>query len=485
METLTSCNVASITPFIPTGNNPWDVKKARHLYRRLGFGATDAIINIALNTSPQAAVDSIINKAQAAPNTATPPWGFWGISNYTDYQAESNVQADELYRTVAREIGSQGLKNRLSFFWSNHFVTQREVYLHPPYTYQYWDLLQTHAMGNFRDFVRAIGLDPAMLLFLNGFQNTNVSPNENYARELYELFTLGQDNGYTQTDIEETARALTGYNHWTEPGGTMFFDNSTFDNSVKVIFDQEGSWGYDDVIDILFEQRAPEIAHFICTKLYTFFVSRSINESIVEALASTFLANDFDLVPVYDQLFKSEHFFDLEAVGHVIKSPFDVAYTYLNETNFQFDDSTNEVTNLVLLGTNLLGQTLFDPIDVAGWQRDRDWINSSTITGRWLFLDIISNHVWNYDSEQFRNLAIQLTNNSNDPDFITEQIVNFFVSRPLFTAMDYEIASGIFRWEIPPNYYDDGLWNLSWDSVPLQVLLLLNHIFRMPEFQLK
>ena len=202
-------------------------------------------------------------------------------------------------------------------------------------------------------------------------------------------------------------------------------------------------------------------------------------------MASTFLANDFDLVPVYDQLFKSEHFFDLEAVGHVIKSPFDVAYTYLNETNFQFDDSTNEVTNLVLLGTNLLGQTLFDPIDVAGWQRDRDWINSSTITGRWLFLDIISNHVWNYDSEQFRNLAIQLTNNSNDPDFITEQIVNFFVSRPLFTAMDYEIASGIFRWEIPPNYYDDGLWNLSWDSVPLQVLLLLNHIFRMPEFQLK
>ena len=485
METLTSCNVASIVPYVPTSENPWDLAKARHLYRRLGFGATDATINIALNTTPQNAVDMLIDEAIALPNSTTPEWAFWSAFNYTDYQTQANEQTSEIYLQVARDIRSQGLKNRLSFFWSNHFVTQKEVYFHPPYTYQYWNVLQTYALGNFRDFVRAIGIDPAMLIYLNGFENTNVSPNENYARELYELFTLGQDNGYTQIDIEQTAKALTGYNHWNDPGGTIFFDNSTFDASDKIIFDQEGNWGYDDVIDILFAQRAPQIATHICTKLYAFFISRDLNESIINTMATTLLDNDFELAPVYRQLFKSEHFFDLDANGHVIKSPYDLTSIYLNETNFQFDDAEDAVTDLILYGNSILGQALFDPVDVAGWQRDRDWINSSTITGRWLIMEYVSWQVWNYDQEQFRELAITLSGNSNDPAFITEQVVNFFVSRALFTPMDYEIATGILRWEVPDNYYDDGLWNLSWDSAPYQVLLLIFHIFRMPEFQLK
>ncbi len=485
METLTSCNVASLSPYVPNAGNPWDVTKAKHVYRRLDFGTSDANINIALNTSPQNAVDQIIDNAIALPNTPTPVWGFWNINDYTDYQNQANEQTTDWYRITAQQIQNTGLKGRLSFFWLNHFVTQKETYFYPPYTFRYWNTLQTHALGNFRDFVRAIGTDPAMLIYLNGFENTNIEPNENYARELYELFTLGQDNGYTQVDIEQTAKALTGYNHWSVPGDTIFFDESTFDPSDKIIFEQEGNWDYDDVIDILFEQRSALIAPYICRKLYTFFISRDVNEDVVTAMAETLLANDFELVPVYRLLFKSEHFFDIDANELIIKSPYDITYTYLNELGFQYDDSDFGTTDLIIYGNSILGQDMYDPVDVAGWQRDRDWINSSTITGRWLIMELITWPAWNYDQDQFRQFAINLTNNSNDPAVITEQIIHFFITRPLHTPMDYEVATGILRWEVPDNYYDDGLWNLSWDSAPYQVLLLMHHIFRMPEFQLK
>ena len=117
------------------------------------------------------------------------------------------------------------------------------------------------------------------------FENTSAHPNENYARELYELFTLGVDNGYTQTDIVETSKALTGYNHRNDFCADIFFANGTFDASDKTIFDQTGNWGYDDVIDILFEQKGSLIAKFICTKLYKYFVSPVVNEDIVDDLA--------------------------------------------------------------------------------------------------------------------------------------------------------------------------------------------------------
>ena len=135
------------------------------------------------------------------------------------------------------------------------------------------------------------------MLYLNGFENTNNDPNENYARELYELFTLGEGIGYTQEDITETARALTGYNHWSEPGADIYFDASTFDSGSKTIFGQTGNWGYDDVIDNLFDQRGSEVATHICSKLYRFFVSPDIDaviqQDIIAPLAQTLVDNSF------------------------------------------------------------------------------------------------------------------------------------------------------------------------------------------------
>ncbi len=225
----------------------------------------------------------------------------------------------------------------------NHFVTEFEAYGYAPYMFQYYNTLQTHALGNLKEFVREIGINSTMLIYLNGFQNTNMEPNENYARELFELFTLGEGNGYTQDDIIFTAQALTGYNHWDEVGGQIYFDPSTFFDGEKTIFNKVGNWGSVDVINLIFQERKNEVTNFICAKLYEYFVSHVIDDlielEIIQPLAQTLIDNDFEMVPMLKQLFKSEHFFDEHALGVILKSPYDVIFNFVNETEFFYNDS--------------------------------------------------------------------------------------------------------------------------------------------------
>ena len=180
---------------------------------------------------------------------------------------------------------------------------------------------------------------------------------------------------------------------------------------------------------------------------------------------------------------KSEHFFDDRAIGVIIKSPFDVVFTYINESNFFYDDTMMGAINYY---AGLIGQELYDPPDVSGWQRDETWINSSTLTGRWQMMEFLHNYLYDQGLEaSFIDIARDLSSDSNDPFVITTAIVDFFNAKELFTPTDYEIATTVLKWEVPQNYYDDGLWNLNWDSAPYQVYLLLIHMMRMPEFQLK
>lgn len=485
MEVLSTCNTSTLAPYVPNGDNPWDITKAQHLFRRIGFGATQTELASAVATTPGNLVQDIIDTALAMPNTSAPEWGYWSFSDYDNYNEQNFEHRSLWYRQATTDLLTKGLKSRMSFFWLNHFVAQVEVFGHSPYLFQYWDTLQTHCLGNFKTFVREIGLSPAILLMLNGFENTSESPNENYARELFELFTLGANNGYTQQDIVETSRALTGYNHWQDYGGEITFDNSTFDNSEKTIFGQTGNWGYDDVIDILFQEREDLIATFICEKIYKYFVSEVPSDTIINSLKATLIATNWELSPVINSLLRSEHFFDQNALGQVIKSPFDMMLTFYKEIEMYPADEEEDFLNLIVYVTSSLGQELFQPIDVAGWQRDQDWINTSTLTGRWLGMDYLSWQFWNFDSNQYRQFAINLTNNSNDPYVITQTIIDFLISKPLHTISEYETATDVLKGEVPQGYYDDGSWNLSWDGADYQVIMLIQHIFRMPEFQLK
>lgn len=486
MISTSTCNASSLNIYIPSGSNPWDVQKIKHLYRRLGYGASLSMTNSSLSKNPAVLVDEIIDQALAISPTPAPDWVFKTYSDYPSQQAfdEANQQHinDSKYQFTV-DILQNGFRSRIILFWMNHFVTQQEVYNCAGYLFQYYDVLQRNALGNFKEFTRAIGITPAMLHFLNGFDNTNEEPNENYARELYELFTLGENNGYTQFDIEETARALTGYN--TSPdycGQIAFNEENTFDTTEKTIFGRKGNWGYDDVINILFEEKGELISTFICQKLYAYFISPDINNTIVNQLAEDFKSSNWEIEPVLRKLFKSEHFFDSANFGILVKSPIDLTHQFLIETEYpQDEDGFNTIKYIHYV----LGQDIFQPVDVAGWQRNHDWINSGTLTGRWIMMEWVIYKSLELDQPKFRQFAKDISGNSKNPEVITRAMINHFTSKELASPEDYEVATTILKGEVPENYYTEGIWNLDYEYAHWQLLDLFFHIARMPEFQLK
>lgn len=485
MAVSTSCITSSLQAYVPSTENPWNRERVRHTYRRLGYDESKVNIENSLLLTPSELIDQIVDESANAPALSTPPWSDFTYYDYDnlglDFDEETQNNHQELRIALINQMLSTGLKGRLIMFWSNHFVTRLEDYYTSNHLYEYYATLEEYALGDFKDFTNAIGLTSAMLLYLNGYQNRKNSPNENYARELYELFTLGVDNGYTQTDITETAKALTGYNdreHWTAP---ITFNEDKFDDSIKTIFTQEGNWNYDDVIRILFEEKSSLIATHICRKLYTYFVSPTVNEDVVAEMATIFEI-DFDIKNVLKTLFKSEHFFDSKSIGTVIKSPMDMFISYLKITNFSVQP---DYLDSFPWFSSTLGQTMFEPIDVAGWQGDKDWINSSTLTGRWRILEWVVWNTWNNFKEELRVFAKRSSDNSNDPYVVAKSIVDRFMPLNLHTAADYNTASDIFKHDVPQNYYDDGVWSLDWESAPFQVVLLLIHLIKIPEFQLK
>ena len=489
MEVTTNppCNTSLLDVYTPSGENPWTSQKIKHLYRRMAYGVNLAGIDAALPLTPSALIDTIVDAAVSLDPTPAPPWGYFSISDFTDFDTENPNYIEQWYLQTANDTIEQSLRAKLTMFWMNHFVTELESYTYAPYMFQYYNLMQTHALGNFKEFVRAVGVNSTMLVYLNGFENTSNNPNENYARELFELFTLGENNNYTQQDILEASRALTGYNHWDDPGAQIYFDQSTWDEGPKTIFGSEEFYTYDELIDTLFELRETEIAQFICTKLYKYFVSHEYDaitqEDIINPLAQTLIDVNFEMAPMLRQLFKSQHFFDERAFGVVIKSPYDVVFNYINEGNFFYDDG---VLQGLIYYTGIIGQEIYNPPDVSGWQRDQDWINTATLSGRWQIMELFNGYLFDLELQaQFIDLAIELSNDSDDPYVITKAVVDFFNSKELFTQEDYQTATSVLKWEIPQNYYDDGIWSLNYPTAPYQVFLLLNHMTKLPEFQLK
>ncbi|PCE66765.1 DUF1800 domain-containing protein [Sediminicola luteus] len=500
MEFFVNCNASPLDP--QTG--PLDASQVAHLYRRLGFSTDTATINAGVGQTANTLVDNLIGQAQAMAPMTPPEWATWNNASYpADDAAAGDLKRSQIADwklQYTRQMLSNNLRDRISFFWSNHFVTQLQVYNCPAYLHGYTNCLQRNALGNFKTFTSEIGLTDAMLYYLDGVYNTGNNPNENYARELYELFTLGEGQGYTEEDIIETAKAISGYVERGEEGcSPVSFDATRFNTENKTIFGQTGNWGYDDVIDILFEQRGDRIAYYICRKLYEFFVHPDAVEgnapNIIQGLADTFTANNFELAPVLSQLFKSQHFFDDDAVGVIIKSPFDLFLQIFKETGFPTDDS---LVNSAINASRLLGQQLFDPVEVEGWQRNRTWINTNFMIGRWLTAEMVIDLFFQTDQEQFRALAEAAVGPANtgtsNPRLVTEALVNKFLPKGLLTEQDLLNALDTFMVDtVPENYYgldfiDGGLgyWMLNTsDAAPTQVYLLLQHLARQPEFQLK
>lgn len=261
------------------------------------------------------------------------------------------------------------LREKMSLFWHGHFAVRVRGFAQVE---TYINTVRKYALSNFGDLLMMVSKEPAMLRFLNNVQNRKNSPNENFAREIMELFTLGRGN-YTENDIKEAARAFTGWGI----GSDEKFELKTkqHDYGKKTVFGKTGNWEGEDVIKMILEKK--ETALFITRKIYAFFVNRKVDESRVADLAEKFYQSNYEIPELMKEIFSSSWFYEEENVGSQIKSPVELIVGLNRSFGISYDDA-----NHLLALQRVLGQTLFFPPNVAGWAGGRNWIDNSTLITR-------------------------------------------------------------------------------------------------------
>jgi uncharacterized protein (DUF1800 family) len=261
------------------------------------------------------------------------------------------------------------LREKMAFFWHGHFACRTRNAL---YSQNLFNIIKENALGNFGDLLRAVSKSPAMIQFLNNQQNRKGHPNENFAREVMELFTLGRGN-YTENDIKESARAFTGWMFDKE--GEFIFRERVHDNDSKTFFGQTGNFNGDDILNILLKN--PQTANYICKKMYKFFVNENVDDEKVKYLSARFFKNNYDIKKLLEDIFTSDWFYEQKNIGVKIKSPIELMVGLRRFLPLQMDNDDAQ-----LLFQKVLGQILFYPPNVAGWPGGKNWIDSSTLMVR-------------------------------------------------------------------------------------------------------
>lgn len=278
-------------------------------------------------------------------------------------QGIRNLNSHWLHEMVSSE--SQ-LREKMAFFWHGHFACRN---LNVYYQQGLLHTLRTHALGNFGDLLKEVSRSAAMLFFLNNQQNRKGRPNENFAREVMELFTLGRGH-YSENDVKEAARAFTGWS--ANARGEFIFRKFQHDTGKKTVLGKSGNFDGNAVLDILLEQK--QTARFITDKIYRFLVNEIPDPEKTGWLAERFYKNNYEISPLLDDIFTSNWFYDEKNIGTRIKSPVELlaGIQRMIPMKLETDDS-------LMLIQRLLGQVLFYPPNVAGWPGGRSWIDSSTL----------------------------------------------------------------------------------------------------------
>ena len=543
MSTCPNTPVSSLSMIPYSGQ--WTIEQASHLLRRTLFGPTRAQINQILSLTVDQAVESIL---QIVPPTDPITWypgeaiSSQGQSWVNDFlpldetlKNETNLARKySMYTWLVKRMNdeqniSPSITEKICFFWHNHFaVTRRSDDRH---NYNYLRLLETHALGNFKTLVEEMTVNPAMMYFLDTAWNTKWSPNENYARELLELYTIGKGeqigpgdySHYTEDDIAAGAKILTGWkvrenesaiahpysefeqshHDTTDKTLSYHFNNLTISNSDE----QE----YKDFINVIFQKN--ETAFHISRKLYTFFVNTEITPeietNIISVMAQTILDNNYEIRPALAQLLKSEHFYDIGNIGANIKSPYEFIFSMIN--------TTETYTNYGIEGDNLIWSKLYTkawtfdlswyyPPSVSGWPAYyknpafmQHWINSGTIDRRFRLIKNLTTDNNGITTDTFGTLYTLKINGltflsslqtpSNGTGLIDE-ICELFLARPLEQskkdALLNTLTGGLpeFEWEVQYYEYIANPNDITFsDPIKSKIEEVLSQLFMFPEFQ--
>jgi uncharacterized protein (DUF1800 family) len=356
-------------------------KKINHLHLRAGFGLSpeEAIQKQGSNLTVE--IRQLFNiKGNAF--RLTEPAAFTRLNSQLDKMADGAAKRQTLVkgRKFTNDVnfqwleemgkGKHPLMERMTLFWHGHFACLSRM---PHLVTTQINTLKKNALGNFRDLVQDIAKDPAMIFYLNNQQNNKEMPNENFARELMELFTIGIGN-YTEKDIKEAGRAFTGWK--AEKRTAKFkFTERQHDKGSKTFMGRTGNFNGEDIINIILENR--NTAKYIATKVYKYFVNPKVIDSQVEELADIFFKSDYDIAKMMRHLFSSNWFYDQRNIGIKIKSPIELLVGMIKVLDISFKDKKK-----YLQIQKELGQTLFQPPNVAGWPGDKAWIDNSTLMTR-------------------------------------------------------------------------------------------------------
>ncbi|MDY3561699.1 DUF1800 domain-containing protein [Gemmata sp. JC673] len=359
----------------------WNRKWVAHLYRRAGFGATPAEIDQALAQGPTKTLDRILT---GEPDQADRLELLTESGKF--YTEPANLRVWWLY---AMTEGGHPLREKLALFWHNHFATSYAKVRSTSLMYEQNVTIRKHALGKFRPFLLDMSKDPAMLVWLDSNRNVKGAPNENYAREVMELFSLGVgNNNYTEKDIQEAARALTGWHHDAEVK-QFEFNRELHDDGTKTVFGKTGRWTGEDVVRLCCDHAA--CPKFLVSKLYTFLVSEEAPpKGLLAPLADQFRKSDYDIAALVRTVLGSRLFFSAHAYRKRVKWPVECALGAVRTavaTRVPLADLLEPLAKM--------GQALFSPPNVKGWRTGTDWLNSATLLSRNNFAEKVATGRWN------------------------------------------------------------------------------------------
>lgn len=360
------------SPYSADAERPWNRTRAAHLFRRAGFAASSQELDEAIRSQPAEVVarlgaglsQSVPTDAQAfRDELATLTQSILATGDPKDLSA---AWVFGLLRTPEQ------LREKTTLFWHGHFASSAEKVQDPHLMLNQIELLRRNAFGNFGELVQQVSRDPAMLIYLDSATNRKAHPNENYAREVLELFCLGEGN-YSEKDIQELARCFTG---WEVKNRKFRFNRFQHDSGSKSVFGKTGEFGGEQGVQIVLEQ--PALPRFIVGKLMRYFLFDEPRPpaALIEPLAVQFRENGLQIGSIIERMLASNLFFSPHALGRKVRSPVEFAVGLLRAL-----EATTDAGSLAEELANL-GQGLYYPPNVKGWDGGRTWINSSTLLGR-------------------------------------------------------------------------------------------------------
>jgi uncharacterized protein (DUF1800 family) len=420
-------------PFEPSAGDPWDLARVAHLHRRAGFSASWAVLQRDLRNGPEASIDRLL-EGEPTGGDGTPAREFAALLDGMAARLGpsgnlARLQGIWLYRMI---FTPHPLLERMTLFWHDHFATSNAKVNNPALMQRQNAVLRAHALGDFRRLLGAMGTDPAMLAWLDATVNRKAHPNENYAREVMELFTLGRGH-YTEKDVQEAARAYTGR---FVVGDGFREVPAQHDDGPKTILGRTGALRGDDVDRILLEQ--PACAEFLCGKLFGLFVSEVDPPSagLIAPLAEALRASDYDLRVPVAMILRSRLFFDPAARRRRVKGPVEFAVGTIRAMEVLRPTVSAEA---LAEACGRMGQNLYAPPSVAGWDGGPAWINTTSMLARSNFVLALLSATDAIFGKRLDPRALAGRHAGTEPDEVTR----FFIELLVQDAFDARVRDRV------------------------------------------